>query len=131
MCTHLIVGLPGETGWHNRVTLERVLELGTDGLKLHPLHVVKGTRLAKEWRRGEYRALDLEEYIGIAADLVQRCPRDMVFHRLTGTAAPGILLAPDWCSRKWIVLNGIAQELGRRGLSAVDAAREADMIRSG
>jgi len=41
VCTHLIVGLPGETEWHNRVTLERVLELRTDGLKLHPLHVVK------------------------------------------------------------------------------------------
>ena len=46
LCTHLIVGLPGEERAHNLMSLERVLETGTDGLKLHPLHVVKGTALA-------------------------------------------------------------------------------------
>ena len=48
VCTHLIIGLPGETASHCRTTLERVLALGVDGLKLHPLHVVKGTRLESE-----------------------------------------------------------------------------------
>jgi len=51
VCTHLIVGLPGEDISHCLTTLDRVLELGVDGLKLHPLHVVKGTQLANEWRR--------------------------------------------------------------------------------
>jgi radical SAM protein (TIGR01212 family) len=111
VCTHLIIGLPGETGRHCRTTLERVLELGVDGLKLHPLHVVKGTQLANAWRRGEYRALPLDEYIRIATDLVRQTPREVVFHRLTGTAAPQILLAPAWCSRKWLVLNRITEAL--------------------
>jgi radical SAM protein (TIGR01212 family) len=54
VCTHLIVGMPGEEAWHARESLDIVLDIGTDGLKLHPLHVVKGTQLANEWRRGEY-----------------------------------------------------------------------------
>ena len=111
LCTHLIIGLPGETQRHCRVTLERVLELGVEGLKLHPLHVVKGTQLANEWRAGEYQPLSLEAYIDIATDLVRQTPADVIFHRLTGTAAAGILLAPDWCSRKWRVLNGICAAL--------------------
>jgi hypothetical protein len=111
VCTHLIAGLPGETKRHCEITLARVLELGVDGLKLHPLHVVKGTQLANEWRRGEYQALTLDEYIDIAADLVRLTPPDVVFHRLTGTAAPQILLAPEWCSRKWLVLNRITEAL--------------------
>jgi radical SAM protein (TIGR01212 family) len=111
VCTHLIIGLPGETGWHCTVTLERVLELGVDGLKLHPLHVVKGTQLANEWRRGEYQALQLDEYIGIATALIRQTPPEVIFHRLTGTASPQILLAPVWCSRKWLVLNRIAEAL--------------------
>jgi radical SAM superfamily enzyme len=85
-----------------------------DGLKLHPLHVVKGTQLANEWRRGEYTPLALDEYIRIAADVVESTPASVVFHRLTGTAAANMLLAPDWCSRKWQVLNGIEKKLAQR-----------------
>lgn len=115
VCTHLILGLPGETGWHHRLTLERVLAEGVDGLKLHPLHVVKGTRLANEWRRGQYRPLERAAYIREVADLVERTPPGIVFHRLTGTAGESILLAPGWCREKWRVLNGITAELCRRG----------------
>lgn len=114
VCTHLIVGLPGETGWHARETLRRVLELGVEGLKVHPLHVVKGTLLANQWRRGEYLPLSLDEYVSITADLVNLCPPQILFHRLTGTASPEILLAPAWCAKKWAVLNALEQELRRR-----------------
>ena len=115
VCTHLIVGLPGETEQHYHSTLDTVLDLGTDGLKLHPLHVVKHTMLAVEWRRGEYRPMEKNEYIRIAADLIERTPSDIVYHRVTATASADILLAPEWCSQKWSVLNGIALELERRG----------------
>ncbi len=115
VCTHLIVGLPGETPRHYHETLDAVLALGVDGLKLHPLHVVKGTQLANQWRRGEYRPLALAEYIEIASDLIERTPQQIVFHRVTGTASKDILLAPEWCSQKWNVLNGIERELRRRG----------------
>ncbi len=114
VCTHLIVGLPGETKMHCNITLERVLELGVDGLKLHPLHVVKGTQLANEWRRGEYQPLLLDEYIDIAADLIRQTPAEIIFHRLTGTAAAKILLAPEWCSKKWLVLNRLTETLQQR-----------------
>ncbi len=114
LCTHLIAGLPGETGRHCRESLKRVLDLGTEGLKLHPLHVVKGTALANAWRRGEYRPLSLDDYVEIAADLVQATPGSVVWHRLTGTASREILLAPLWCAEKWRVLNAITHELQRR-----------------
>lgn len=111
VCTHLIIGLPGETKKHCRVTLERVLDLGVDGLKLHPLHVVKGTQLANEWRRGDYQPLLLDDYIDIAADLIRHTPPEVIFHRVTATASKQILLAPDWCSQKWLVLNRITNTL--------------------
>ena len=114
VCTHLIIGLPGEDEQHYKTTLDRVLELGVDGLKLHPLHVVKGTQLANEWRRGEYQPLKLDDYARIAADLIQQTPEDIIYHRLTATASESILLAPGWCSKKWLPLNLIAQELESR-----------------
>jgi radical SAM protein (TIGR01212 family) len=114
VCTHLIVGLPGEEAWHSRESLDIVLDIGTDGLKLHPLHVVKGTQLANEWRRGEYTPLTQADYIGIAADLIERTPWEIVYHRVTGTSPANLLLTPEWCSHKWPVLNDITSELKRR-----------------
>ncbi len=114
VCTHLIVGLPGEEAWHSRESLDIVLDIGTDGLKLHPLHVVKGTQLANEWRRGEYTPLTQAAYIDIAADLIERTPWDVLYHRVTGTSPANLLLAPEWCSHKWTVLNDLTSELQRR-----------------
>jgi radical SAM protein (TIGR01212 family) len=113
VCTHLILGLPGESTQHHLTSLERVLELGIDGLKFHPLHVVKGTQLANEWRRGEYQPLRLDDYVADVAEMVSRTPAEIVFHRLTGTAAEKMLLAPTWCSKKWQVLNAITAALAK------------------
>lgn len=115
VCTHLIIGLPGETGQHAVDSLARVVEHGVDGIKLHPLHVVKGTMLANEWRHGEYQPWSEHDYVTLAADLVERTPNEVVFHRLTGTASPDILLAPGWCRYKWRVIDAIDAELKRRG----------------
>lgn len=114
VCAHLIVGLPGETETHYHASLDIVIEHGVDGLKLHPLHIVKHTVLANEWRRGEYQPLSQEDYTRIVADLIERTPEEIVYHRVTGTASRDILLAPEWCSKKWDVLNKIEQELRKR-----------------
>ena len=115
LCTHLIVGLPGESRAGALQSLDRVLELGVDGLKLHPLHVVKQTRLANQWRRGEYQPLSREEYVETVADLVERTPPEVIYHRVTGSAPLEILLAPHWCHGKWRMLNAIEEALERRG----------------
>lgn len=52
VCSHLIVGLPGEGQQHGLETLEKVVETGVDGIKLHPLHIVKGSIMAKAWEAG-------------------------------------------------------------------------------
>jgi radical SAM protein (TIGR01212 family) len=114
VCTHLIAGLPGEDISHCLTTLDRVLELGVDGLKLHPLHVVKGTQLANEWRRGEYMPFELDDYIETAVQMISMTPPEIIYHRVTGTASEKILLAPDWCSKKWLVLNQITNALAAR-----------------
>ncbi len=111
LCTHLIVGLPGESPEDSLHSLFRVLDLGVEGLKIHPLHVVKGTRLANQWRRGEYRPLEMMDYVDAVARMVAHTPEEVVYHRLTGTAEERILLAPAWCNWKWRVLNAITRRL--------------------
>lgn len=115
VCTHLILGLPGEGREAAQVSLDQILALGTEGLKLHPLHVVRHTRLALDWQRGNYRPLEMGDYVDACVDLIERTPVSVIYHRLTGTASPQVLLAPQWCSKKWAVLNAIEAELRRRG----------------
>lgn len=111
VCTHLIVGLPGESAEQSLQSLDKVLALGVDGLKIHPLHVVRGTLLAKQWRRGEYGTLSMNDYVETVINMIRRTPEHVVFHRLTATAEKRLLLAPAWCERKWPVLNAIAERL--------------------
>jgi radical SAM protein (TIGR01212 family) len=124
VCVHLIAGLPGEGRDSALASLRAVLDLGVAGLKVHPLHVVRHTRLALDWRRGDYRPLTQAQYVSICADLIERTPPQVLFHRLTGTASPSILLAPHWCAKKWSVLNAIEAELHRRGTRQGDRAGE-------
>ena len=114
VCTHLILGMPGENFMHMEESLRRVIELGVEGIKLHPMHIVKGTQLAKQWKQGLYKPLSMGDYINIAATLIEQTPEDIIYHRVTGTAQNELLLAPNWCSKKWIVINGIEDELKRR-----------------
>ncbi len=114
VCTHLILGLPDEQFEHMTDTLQRVLALGVDGLKLHPLHVVKGTQLARQWHHNEYQPLSMAEYTDYASRLIETTPADVIYHRVTGTAEPALLLAPDWCSKKWAVINAIEKTLKQR-----------------
>lgn len=118
-CTHLIIGLPGEEEFHWEATLDLVLAHGTDGLKLHPLHVVRNTVLANAWRAATFPVISRARYVEAAARAVVACPPGMVFHRLTATARAPTLLAPDWCSEKWSVLNDIARRVSElRGINA-------------
>ncbi|HET9956969.1 MAG TPA: TIGR01212 family radical SAM protein [Polyangiaceae bacterium] len=124
VCTHLITGLPGETAEHALTTLARVLDEGTQGLKLHPLHVVRGTLLARDLRLGTYQPWPLQDYVDVAVEMIERTPWPIVYHRLTGTAPAPVLLGPAWCSSKWRVLNAIRGELERRGTRQGHATSE-------
>ncbi len=128
VCTHLILGLPGESSEHHLASLQRVLELGVDGLKFHPLHVVKGTQLANEWRRGEYQPLTMNDYVSDVVQLIQQTPDEVIFHRLTGTASSKVLLAPEWCSKKWLVLNAITAALARQENMAGNSQAENETV---
>jgi len=114
VCTHLILGLPGEDRRMMMQTLDRVMDTGTDGIKFHPLHIVRHTLLAHEWKREPFPLFSQHEYAGLVCDMLERIPTRYVIHRLTGTASRDMLLAPSWCAKKWAVINAIHTEMERR-----------------
>ena len=104
--THLILGLPFETPG---MMYESVSYVGglTDGVKLQLLHVIEGTDLADEYRKGVFETLSLEEYAGILARCIELLPENVVIHRITGDGDKRSLIAPLWSGDKKRVLNYI------------------------
>jgi len=115
VCAHLIVGLPGETPEMSLISLERVLANDVQGIKLHPLMIVRGSRLAAEYRRGEVSPPSHEDYVAVASEMIRRTPGEVVFHRIAASARAPTLVAPDWCAHSQRSMNAIAHELARHG----------------
>ncbi len=115
VCTHLIVGLPGE-GWQDyQQTIDKVVALGVDGLKLHPLHIVTGSTMAKAYAANRLAAITLEEYVAVAVMMIQRTPAEVVYHRVSATARKPTLIAPAWCEDRWQGIIAVAKGLAASG----------------
>ncbi|MBQ8432039.1 MAG: TIGR01212 family radical SAM protein [Clostridia bacterium] len=112
---HLILGLPGEDAAAMMESVDAVAALHPNEVKLHLLHVLRGSALALEYQRGEYSPLEKEEYIRLVADALERLPADVVIGRLTGDGAAEDLLAPMWSRDKKTVINAIDRLLYSRG----------------
>lgn len=110
--THIILGLPTETEKDMLLTTKTALEAGTDGVKFHLLHVLRGSRLEERYARGEFACLTLEEYGAILKKCVALLPPEIVVHRITGDGARRELVAPLWSLDKKSVLNYLNGLLG-------------------
>ncbi|ENM5757534.1 TIGR01212 family radical SAM protein [Vibrio mimicus] len=115
VCTHLIVGLPGEGRCENMSTLQQVLKVGTDGIKLHGLHIVEGSTMAKAWRAGRLAVLEQDEYVSIACEMIRSTPPQIIYHRVSSAARRPTLLAPLWCENRWWAMTAIGQTLEIEG----------------
>ena len=114
VCIHLINGLPGETSDMMRRSAYTIGQLDIHAVKLHLLHVLKGTALADMHERGDLRTLERDEYIGIICDQLELIPPKVIIERLTGDGDRSELIAPLWSRDKRRVLNGIDMEMARR-----------------
>ena len=109
--THIILGLPGETQEMAAQTTAAVVAAGTDGVKFHLLHVLRGTDLENDYMAGKFRCLELEEYAAWLKACLEQVPPSVVVHRITGDGAKRDLVAPLWSADKKRVLNYLKREL--------------------
>ena len=102
--THIILGLPGETSEMMEGTTRQVCQAGTDGVKFHLLHVLRGTRLEQQYREGKFTCMTLPEYAAVLKRCLAQVPENVVVHRITGDGAKKDLVAPMWSAEKKAVL---------------------------
>lgn len=113
-CVHLILGLPGETHDMMVESAKAVARLEPDCVKLHLLHVLKGTKMAEQYKNGEFETLSLSEYVNTVVDCLEYFSEETVIQRLTGDGGRDTLIAPLWSLKKFVVLNEIDKEMVRR-----------------
>ena len=114
ICVHLIDGLPGENKEMMIESARRVGELFPHCVKLHLLHILEGTVLAKEYKEGKITPLTKDEYVDIIVSQLEVIPKEVVIQRLTGDGSRESLLAPIWSLKKFEVLNAIDKLMAER-----------------
>lgn len=115
VCTHLINGLPGETKEMMEENMRRtILDSDIQGIKIHLLHLMKNTRMLRDYHEGRLQLLSQTDYTEIVCNQLEMIPQEVIIHRLTGDAPRDTIVGPMWSLKKWEVLNAIDQELLRR-----------------
>jgi uncharacterized protein len=114
ICLHVILGIPGES-WHDMMaTAKEISSLPVSGVKIHHLHVIKGTRLEEYFNEGRVNVFNFKDYISTVCDVLERLRPDILIHRFLGDREASMLVAPRWAMQKGTVLKAIDDELGRR-----------------
>ncbi len=114
VCVHLINGLPFENREMMLESVKRVADMSPFSIKLHLLHVLRGTPLATMYERGDFETFDLMDYVSLICDQLELIKKETVIQRLTGDGDKHSLIAPLWSMKKFVVLDEIDKEMERR-----------------
>ena len=111
MSAHVILGLPGETKEDMIKTAKKIAELKIDGIKIHVLHVLKGSVLEKMHREGRIKLLRQDEYVSLVCAFLNNLPPDIIVQRLTGQGGKEDHIAPLWALNKTDTIRKILSNL--------------------
>ncbi|QNG60849.1 TIGR01212 family radical SAM protein [Bacillus sp. PAMC26568] len=115
VCSHIINGLPLENHEMMMETARAVSKLDVQGIKIHLLHLLKGTPMVKQYEKGKLEFLTKADYVKLVCDQLEILPPEMIVHRITGDGPIDLMIGPMWSVNKWDVLNSIDAELKLRG----------------
>ena len=111
---HIINGLPYETHDMMIETVKYLSNLDIQGIKIHALSILKGTKLESMYNETHFKLLSREEYINTVCDQLEYLREDIVIHRITGDPKIEDLIEPKWLIKKTTILNDIDKEMKRR-----------------
>lgn len=112
--THLILGFPWETREEILRSAEAISDKRIDFLKLHHFHVVKNTAMAREYRKNPFHLLNLDEYLELVVDFLERLNPAIRIERLFGSAPREQLVGPVWNKAKGGIRHMIEKRLKER-----------------
>ena len=113
-CLHVILNL-FESYDEMMQTAKTIAKLEPEGVKIHMLCALEGTKLADMYNRSEIDFMTQDEYVSTVCDFLEYLPKNTTIHRLAGNGLRTELVAPRWIGKKLDTLNKIDKEFLRRG----------------
>ncbi len=112
-CLHVILNL-FETYDEMMQTAQTIAKLEPEGVKIHMLCALEGTKLADIYNAGEIEFMSQDQYVSTVCDFLEYLPYKTTIHRLAGNGLRTELIAPRWIGKKLDTLNKIDREFIRR-----------------
>lgn len=119
-CAHLLFGLPGETRADMLASVDWVVSLPFDGVKLHNLHVLRDAPLGQCYLETPFPVLSEPEYLELLMQALRRLPPEMPVFRLVTDSPPEQRLAPPQVMRKGEFLGTLARRMRGAGIRQGD-----------
>lgn len=114
-CAHLIFGLPGESPDDMIESVERLARLPIHGIKLHNLHVLRGSPMGDQWMLRPFHVLRERAYLPLVAEALRRVPADIPVFRVFTDSPPELRLAPEPEMTKGQFINQLADFMRAQG----------------
>lgn len=108
---HVILGLPGEGPSHFNATAEALSRLPVEAIKIHNLHVIKGTALAVEYAEHPFPVYEEYAYGEILLRFLRRIPYAWPVIRMTTDTPPDDLVAPLWHMPKGRFIDYVQEQM--------------------
>ena len=114
-CVHIMDGLPFENKEGMLQTVKDIAHLPFEAIKIHMLHVIKGTKLAEMYEEKPFELISREEYIDLVVRQLELLPPEIIVERLTGDPIKEDLITPAWLLNKTTILNDIDKLMRKNG----------------
>ena len=111
VCAHIILNLPGDEMVDVLEGAKTLSALDIQQVKLHALYVVKGTRLAELYERGELALGSCEDYVERAVAFLEHLAPSIAVQRLIGRAPEANTLFTNWSKGWWKIRETIETRL--------------------
>ncbi|WP_353892272.1 TIGR01212 family radical SAM protein [Proteinivorax hydrogeniformans] len=114
ICTHLILNLPWDDISDSIEAAKIISALKTHQVKLHSLFIVKGTVMEKQFEKGDFELISMEDYIARVIAFLEHLDPDIAIQRLIGRAPKEIAPNSNWSTSWWKVKEAIEWEMEQR-----------------
>ena len=110
---HTILGFPNETIEQMLASTEIINALGINILKIHNLHIVRHTALARQFQEQPFSIFSYDEWRDLVIAYLERLSSDIVIERLHGETPQALLIAPQWHLSRAEIIYGIEKEMNK------------------
>jgi radical SAM protein (TIGR01212 family) len=116
ICAHVIIGLPDEDKEEIIETAKECGKLKLDGIKIHPVHVLKNTELERWYKEGKFKVMSMEEYIDLLCDFLSYLYPETIIQRLTADCDREYLVSPLWLLEKQKMLKLLEEKMEEKNI---------------